>query len=117
MGGVRQLFIGVGTLMIAGSGSISAQPLKFEQLNVDLQTLILTLRQAAVARDADTIYAALAWNYKIERDFGGVYLQFERPQVNFSATYQFNNNKLMPDYQDTGWKNLKLIFQITHSKQ
>lgn len=79
---------------------------RFGQLEPGLQRFIATLRQAAAEHDADTIYGALAWNYKVERDFGGSYQKYERPEVNFSISYELDNSKMSAEYADTGWQRL-----------
>ncbi len=91
-------------LIITSLVHAQSKRLEFGQIDGELQALIVKLRLAAIEHDAAIIYSALAWNYKIERDFGGAYLDYENPEVNFSSNYQFDNNKMSPQYKDSGWR-------------
>lgn len=82
------------------------QVIPIAETPADFQTFIGTLRDAVTARDAGTIHGLLDDDYMIERDFGGTYQYGAAPEVNFAFSYQLDNTRLLPDYQDRGWNEL-----------
>lgn len=67
------------------------------------QDFIASLKVAARQKDSSAVYALLAPDYYISRDFGGSFDPTAPPARNFSANFEFNNDNLRPEYKDHGW--------------
>lgn len=67
------------------------------------------LRDSARRHEAAPIHAVLAPNYYIARDFGGSFDPSASPLRNFSATYEFDNARLRPEYRDHGWNAFRRV--------
>lgn len=92
------------TLLCSGhAAAAESAPLALRSTEVSFQTFIARLKAAAAAKDAAAVYAVLAPDYTVARDFGGAYDPAASPVANFSATFEFDNDKLRPEYRDHGW--------------
>lgn len=69
-----------------------------------LQKFLTSLNAAAQQKDKAFVYARVAADYRIYRDFGGVYEEAASNIDNFSYPFQFDNSKLSPEYKDHGWE-------------
>jgi len=76
---------------------------------LSFQKFISDFRQAVIDKNIAIIHGALAKDFDIERDFGGVYNSKATPEENFSFCYQLDNSKLLSEYKDTGWAELEII--------
>lgn len=81
-------------------------PVAMSKVDQSLRQLVLQLRQSVRQHDANRIHAALAPDFDVTRDFGGVYDPAATPVQNFSAIFEFDNTKLRPEYKDHGWQRL-----------
>jgi len=69
-----------------------------------LREFITSLNVAIQRKDKAFVYARVATDYMIYRDFGGVYNEAASNIDNFSYPFQFDNSKLSPEYKDHGWQ-------------
>lgn len=81
-----------------------SKPIAFRATDKSFQQFIASLRLAAQKKNAQAVYALLAPNYYIVRDYGGSFDPAASPIQNFSASFQFDNTKLGAEYKDHGWK-------------
>lgn len=86
-----------------------SKPIAFRATGKSFQQFIASLRVAAQKKNAQAVYALLARNYYIARDFGGSFDPAASPIQNFSASFQFDNAKLGAEYKDHGWKEFQEI--------
>ncbi len=78
------------------------------------QDFIASLEAAARKKDASAVYALLAPDYYIARDFGGSFDPSAPPTRNFSANFEFNNANLRPEYRDHGWVEFRRAISSRH---
>lgn len=90
--------------LCAGSAlAADSKPIPLRATEGQFQDFIAALKAAARKKDASAVYAMLAPDYYIARDFGGSFDPSAAPAQNFSANFEFNNDKLRPEYKDHGW--------------
>lgn len=99
-----------------------SKPIAFSTTEKSFQQFIASLRTAAQKKDAQAVYALLAPNYYIARDFGGSFDPAASPIQNFSTSFQFDNAKLGAEYKDHGWREFRemiasRIFERKHDGQ
>lgn len=80
-----------------------SKPIPLPATEGPFQDFIAALKAAARKKDAAAVHALLAPDYYIARDFGGSFDPSAAPAQNFSANFEFNNDKLRPEYRDHGW--------------
>ena len=80
-----------------------SSPIAYHATEKSFQQFIASLRTAARERDASAVYALLASDYYIARDFGGLFDPTASPIQNFSASFEFNNANLAAEYKNLGW--------------
>ncbi|MES2047806.1 MAG: hypothetical protein V4447_05360 [Pseudomonadota bacterium] len=92
-------------VLIYSSTVIAAEskPISLHSTEHQLQDFIASLKFSVQKKDSSAVYALLAPDYYIVRDFGGSYDPSAPPIRNFSANFEFNNDKLRPEYKDNGW--------------
>ena len=86
-----------------------SKPVALRATEKSFQQVIASLRIAAQKKNAQAVYALLAPNYYIARDFGGSFDPTASPIQNFSASFQFDNAELSAEYKDHGWKEFREI--------
>lgn len=91
------------SLTLAGQ----SPPIPLTKTEPAFQALIALLQRASQSRDAPAVYAHLSSNYYLDRDFGGVFDPNASPVHNFSATFQFDNSRLRPEFKDYGWNKFR----------
>jgi hypothetical protein len=84
-----------------------SKPIAFRATEKSFQRFIAGLRAAAQIKDANAVYAVLAPNYYIARDFGGSLDPAASPTQNFSMSFEFNNAKLRAEFKDHGWNEFR----------
>ncbi|VXB25504.1 hypothetical protein [Massilia sp. 9I] len=97
----------VATLCPVGAVAAESKPISFSATDKSFQQFIGSLRVAARDKDAQAVYALVAPNYYIARDFGGSFDPAASPIQNFSTSFQFENTKLGVKYKDHGWKEFR----------
>lgn len=80
-----------------------SKPIQLPTTERQFQDFIASLKAAAQKKDASAVYAVLAPDYYVSRDFGGLFDPSAPPIRNFSANFEFNNANLRPEYRDHGW--------------
>lgn len=80
-----------------------SKPIPLHITERPFQDFIAALKIAAQKKDSSAIYALLAADYAISRDFGGAFDPSAPPIQNFRVNFEFNNDNLRPEYQDHGW--------------
>lgn len=80
-----------------------SKPIPLHATERQFQDFITSLKVAARRKDAAAVYALLASDYYVSRDFGGSFDPSVSPARNFSANFEFNNDNLRPEYKDYGW--------------
>lgn len=98
------------------SGVLAAEsePIALHTTERRFQDFIASLKAAARKKDASAVYALLAHDYYIARDFGGSFDPSAPPTRNFSAHFEFNNANLRPEYRDHGWVEFRRAIFSTH---
>ena len=94
----------VGTAMAAES-----KPVALTMTEPGFQRFFNSLKNASRTKDASFIYAQLAGDYYIVRDYGGSFDPTASPVKNFSANFQFDNADLAPEYKDHGWLEFRRV--------
>lgn len=84
-----------------------SKPIAFHATEKSFQQFIVALQTAARKKNAADVYALVAPNYYIRRDFGGSYDPAASPIHNFSASFQFDNSQLRKEFKDHGWKEFR----------
>ena len=84
-----------------------SKPIPFHTTEKSFQQFIISLQIAAQKKNAPGVYAVVAPNYYIDRDFGGSYDPAASPIQNFSASFQFDNTQLGKEFKDHGWKEFR----------
>jgi hypothetical protein len=97
----------VTTLCPVRAMAAESKPIAFSASEKSFQQFIDSLRAAAQKKDSKAVYAMLASDYYIARDFGGSFDQAASSTRNFSASFEFNNANLGPEYKDHGWKEFR----------
>ena len=80
-----------------------SRPISLKATERPFQDFIAALKVAAQRKDSSAIYALLAVDYTISRDFGGAFDPSAPSIRNFSVNFEFNNDNLRPEYKDHGW--------------
>jgi hypothetical protein len=99
---IRALLILVSVYAVSVIAAES-KPIPLHATERQFQEFIASLKAAARDKDSSAVYALLAPNYYIYRDFGGSFDPSAPPTRNFSANFEFNNDNLRPEYKDHGW--------------
>lgn len=84
-----------------------SKPIALRATEKSFQQFIAILQRAAKKKDSMAVYALLASDYYIDRDFGGSFDPAASPIQNFSASFEFNNANLRAEYKDYGWKEFR----------
>jgi hypothetical protein len=82
----------------------SAQSLS--QTPASLTLFIQQLNLATNRHDAEYIYANIMHDFKIHRDFGGLYKANASYIENFNTVFTLDNSILRKEYKDLGWQEL-----------
>lgn len=108
----------LGTICPAGVTAAESNPIPLQATEKSFQRFIVTLKAAARKKDPLVIYALLASDYYMARDFGGSFDPAASPIKNFSASFEFNNENLSPQFKDHGWSEFRTaIFGRTFEKK
>ena len=101
--------IAISFLFISASSAIAAdsRPISLQKTDPQFQEFISSLEIATRKKDSTAVYALLAPDYYIARDFGGSFNPSASAVKNFSANFEFNDANLRPEYRDYGWKEFK----------
>lgn len=99
---IRSVLILV-SLYVGSVIAAESQPLPLHATERQFQDFIASLKAATQKKDSSAVYALLAPDYYISRDFGGSFDPSASPTKNFSANFEFNNDNLRPEYKDHGW--------------
>ena len=96
-------------ILLSASLAVAAEsrPIAFSRTEPEFQRFIQSLKRAVAVKDAPFIYAQLASDYYIDRDFGGSFDASATPIKNFSFTFQFDNAELRPEYKNHGWREFR----------
>ena len=81
-----------------------SKPIAFHATEKSFQQFIVSLQNAARKKKATDVYALIAPNYYIRRDFGGSYDPAASPLHNISASFPFDDSQLRKEFKDHGWK-------------
>jgi len=81
-----------------------SKPVALRATESSFQQFIASLRAAAQRKNAQAVYALVAPNYYIKRDFGGSFDPAASAIQNFSVSFQFDNARLGAEFKDHGWK-------------
>ena len=76
--------------------------------------LITELRNAAIDKDPYPILRAISADFKIERDFGGLYLERETSLINFLLIFPLDGFGVRQEYKSEGWH---ALIKILSSKE
>lgn len=90
-------------LCVGNAIAAESRPIPLRTTERQFQEFIASLKYAARKKDATAIYALLAPDYYIHRDYGGSFDPSATPVRNFSASFQFDNDNPDPKYKDYGW--------------
>lgn len=80
-----------------------SKPIPLRSTDRQFQEFIASVKVAARVKDSAAVYALLAQDYYISRDFGGSFDPAATPVQNFSVHFEFDNARLRPEYRDLGW--------------
>lgn len=94
-------------LLIGHATAAESKPIPLSGTEPQFQRFMRALKDASRTKDASFIYAQLASDYYIERDYGGSFDPAASPTENFSASYPFNNADLAPEHKDRGWREFR----------
>ena len=95
------------TIYPAHAMAAESKPIAFHSTEKSFQQFIVSLQIAAQKKNAQGVYALVAPNYYIDRDFGGSFDPAASPIQNFSASFQFDNAQLGKEFKDHGWKEFR----------
>ncbi|NVJ60197.1 MAG: hypothetical protein HWE27_07405 [Gammaproteobacteria bacterium] len=99
-------FLGVTQLSYAESSLV-----KREEAPAKLQERITALQKASQEKNIYPVIEAVAQEFTIERDFGGMFIQGANAVTNFLQAFQLDDSKLFEEYQGIGWKHLSDILE------
>jgi hypothetical protein len=97
----------LGSLLTGFAKAADSNPVLLSNTEPEFQRFLQSLKNASSIKDASFIYAQLASDYYMERDFGGSFAPSASPTKNFSASFPFNNADLAPEYKDHGWREFR----------
>jgi hypothetical protein len=80
-----------------------SRPIPLHETESQFRDFIASLKVAAQKKNLRAVYAVLAPDYYIARDFGGSFDPSASPTRNFSANFEFNNDNLRSEYKNFGW--------------
>jgi hypothetical protein len=101
--GLTCLPILLAALFPIDASAAESNPIAFRATERSFQQFIVSLKAAARKKDALSVYALLASDYYMARDFGGSFDPQASPVKNFSASFEFDNANLRPEYKNAGW--------------
>src|SRR4051794_23300294 len=82
-------------------------PIPLQETERQFQNFIASLKAAVQKKNSRAVYAVLAPDYYVARDFGGSFDPSASPTRNFSANFELNNDNLRPEYKNFGWIEFK----------
>ncbi len=94
-------------LLTSHAIAAESKPVPLSSTEPEFQRFIQLLKNAIRIKDAPFIYAQLASDYYLERDFGGSLDPSAPPTKNFSVSFPLNNADLAPEYKDHGWREFR----------
>lgn len=96
------------TLLLTGFAiAAESKPIALFRTEPEFQRFLQSLKHATKIKDASFIYAHLASDYYIGRDYGGSFNRSVSPTQNFSRNFQFDNAELGPEYKNHGWREFR----------
>jgi hypothetical protein len=100
-------------MMVSIPSLLQAKEREVELINTDKHFIetVATLRKSVTIKDPFPILRAVASDFKIERDFGGLFNQDENAVVNFLIVFPLDELDVSEEYQGAGWQQLKNILQ------
>lgn len=94
--------------------AVASVPIPLHRTEPSFREFISMLRESARRKNATPIHAVLAPDYYIARDFGGMFDPSAPPVRNFSASFEFDNARLRPEYKDHGWNEFRRALSGNH---
>lgn len=101
--GLISLTLLLGVFRASGAVAAESKPIALHATERSFQRFLVSLKTAAKKKDASAVHAFLAQDYYLARDFGGAFDPAASPAENFSWTFQFDNDRLSPEFRDNGW--------------
>jgi hypothetical protein len=97
----------LGAVLTGIAMAAESKPIAPSNTEPGFQRFLEALKKASRSKNASFIYAQLASDYYIDRDYGGSFDPAASPTQNFSASFQFNNYSLSPEFKDHGWREFR----------